>query len=49
MHARLLEFRVHAIKRMAQRAISKQDVQHVLQTGETIEAYPEDKPYPTAG
>lgn len=32
-----LVFRVHAIKRMFQRHISKDDVRHVLESGETIE------------
>ncbi len=40
-----LIFRIHAIKRMFQRRISKEDVQEVLETGETIETYPDDKPY----
>ena len=40
-----LVFRIHAIKRMFQRRISKEDVQEVLETGETIETYPDDKPY----
>lgn len=42
-----LIFRVHAIKRMFQRRISKDDVRHVLETGETIETYPRDTPYPS--
>ncbi len=42
-----LVFRVHAIKRMFQRRISKDDVRHVVETGETIEAYPHDTPYPS--
>lgn len=42
-----LVFRVHAIKRMFQRQISKDDVRHVLETGEAIEAYPHDTPYPS--
>lgn len=42
-----LVFRVHAIKRMFQRRISKDDVRQVLETGETIEMYPQDTPYPS--
>jgi hypothetical protein len=42
-----LIFRVHAIKRMFQRRISKDDVRHVLEAGETIEIYPRDTPYPS--
>lgn len=43
-----LVFRVHAIQRMAQRHISVADVRHVLETGEVIEDYPDDFPYPSA-
>lgn len=42
-----LVFRMHAIKRMFQRSISKEDVRHALETGETIESYPQDTPYPS--
>ena len=38
-------FRMHAIKRMFQRQISKDDVQNVLEIGETIEGYPHGTPY----
>jgi hypothetical protein len=40
-------FRVHALKRMARRNISEMDVQHVIETGVTIESYPDDRPYPS--
>jgi len=40
-------FRVHAIRRIFQRRIRDQEVQHVIETGETIETYPEDSPYPS--
>jgi len=42
-----LVFRVHAIQRMFEREISKEDIRQVLATGKTIEAYPDDKPYPS--
>lgn len=42
-----LVFRVHAIQRMFQRAISAADAEAVLATGETIETYPDDIPYPS--
>jgi hypothetical protein len=42
-----LIFRVHAIQRMFQRRISEQDVRHVLATGDIIEDYPDDVPYPS--
>ena len=42
-----LVFRVHAIRRMFERGISSEGVRHVLDTGSTIELYPEDSPYPS--
>ncbi len=47
MSASRLVFRVHAIQRMFQRHISEDDVSHVVEHGETIEAYPQDTPYPS--
>ena len=44
---RRLVFRVHAIQRMFERSIAKEDVRQALTTGKTIEAYPEDQPYPS--
>jgi len=40
-------FRVHAIRRMYERDISVDDVTHVVGTGEIIEQYPDDLPYPS--
>lgn len=40
-------WRRHAYERMGQRNIHKSDVEHVLKTGEAIEDYPEDTPYPS--
>lgn len=42
-----LAFRIHAIRRMFERDISVADVRHVLATGDIIESYPEDQPYPS--
>ena len=42
-----LVFRVHAIQRMFQREISVAHVRQVLSTGEVIESYPDDTPYPS--
>lgn len=42
-----LVFRVHAIQRMFQRKIGFEDVSAVLRTGEIVENYPDDKPYPS--
>jgi Domain of unknown function (DUF4258) len=40
-------FRVHAIQRMYERSITAEEVHTVIQTGETIEDYPNDSPYPS--
>ena len=42
-----LTFRIHAIQRMFLRRISEDNVRHVLASGEVIEDYPEDTPYPS--
>jgi hypothetical protein len=42
-----LVFRVHALQRMFERRVSVEDVMMVVGSGETIEDYPEDKPYPS--
>lgn len=42
-----LIFRGHAIQRMFERAVTVDDVVLVLREGETIESYPDDKPYPS--
>jgi hypothetical protein len=40
-------FRTHAIQRMFQRHISKDDVLRIIKSGEVIEDYPSDTPYPS--
>jgi hypothetical protein len=40
-------FRTHAINRMFQRRVDEKDVRSVLETGEIIEVYPDDTPYPS--
>lgn len=42
-----LVFRVHAIVRMFERSIAEQEVREALESGETIERYPDDTPYPS--
>jgi hypothetical protein len=42
---RNLIFRVHAFRRMLERGVTEQEVRHVLDTGEVIETYPDDKPF----
>lgn len=44
---RRLTFRVHAIARMFLRQINDADVRFALNTGEEIESYPDDEPYPS--
>jgi len=40
-------YRVHAIERMFQRDIYEHQVEEVVERGEIIESYVEDKPYPS--
>jgi hypothetical protein len=42
-----LVFRVHAIQRMFQRHFNEEVVRRALESGEVIEEYPDDKPYPS--
>ncbi len=42
-----LVFRVHAIQRMFERGFTEEDVRSVVETGENIEYYPNDSPYPS--
>lgn len=43
-----IEWQRHALERMMERGISRESVKTVLLTGEIIEDYPDDKPYPSA-
>jgi hypothetical protein len=42
-----LVFRIHAVQRMVVREITEGDVREVLTSGEVIESYPDDTPYPS--
>jgi hypothetical protein len=42
-----LLFRVHAIRHMFERAVSVEEIKRLLDTGEVIQTYPDDKPYPS--
>jgi hypothetical protein len=42
-----LVFRIHAIQRMFERGFAEEDIQNVVETGENIEYYPNDSPYPS--
>lgn len=44
---RVVFFSGHAIQRMFERAISRDDVLAVISQGETIAEYADDKPYPS--
>lgn len=43
----VIEYRVHATKRMFQRNIAEDDVEKVLETGSIIERYDNDFPLPS--
>lgn len=47
MDAYHIVYQRHAIERMAQRGINEEDVEYVLRTGEAIEIYQDDTPYPS--
>ena len=40
-------YRVHAIKRMFERDIEELEVEDIVKSGEVIEEYIDDKPYPS--
>ena len=42
-----LIFRVHAVQKMFERGISRDDVTAVILHGEVIREYPDDQPYPS--
>ena len=42
-----LVYRAHALRRMFVRSITVAEVRTVIEQGETIERYPQDKPYPS--
>jgi hypothetical protein len=42
-----LLYQRHAVERMALRGIREEEIEHVLKTGETIEVYAGDTPYPS--
>ena len=43
-----IEWQRHAFERMMEREISREIIKKVLLSGEIIEDYPDDKPYPSA-
>ena len=47
IHCKYIKFSGHAINQMFKRRISKQDVRFVIDNGETIKEYTDDKPFPS--
>ena len=47
MRCRRLLFSAHAIRRMFERRVGADEVRQVLQMGDIIATYPDDKPYPS--
>ena len=43
-----VQWQQHALERILQRGIKREDVFKVLRKGEIIEEYPKDKPWPSA-
>lgn len=43
-----IEWQLHALERMLERGVSRRDVFQVLLSGEQIEDYPNDDPFPSA-
>jgi hypothetical protein len=43
-----IEWQRHALERMFERGMSRETVMEVLLSGEVIEDYPDDKPFPSA-
>jgi len=48
MNCEDIQFSRHANERMFERRISPAAVIHAIETGEIVQEYPEDKPYPSA-
>ena len=47
MDCKTLKLTLHAYERILERAIKTEDIFNVVETGEIIEAYQSDKPYPS--
>ena len=47
MSCEKITYRIHAVQRMFERKITSEEVRYVLETGEVIEEYPDDTPYPS--
>ena len=47
MSSEKITYRIHAVQWMFERKITAEEVRYVLETGEVIEDYAEDSPYPS--
>ena len=47
MQYEYVKYSGHALTQMFNRKISKEDVRNVIDNGEVIKEYPDDKPYPS--
>lgn len=47
MTSQPIVYRIHAVQRMFERRISEENVQQVLQSGEMIEDYSDEMPFPS--
>jgi hypothetical protein len=48
MNCGIIRFSRHAMQRMFERGIDPENVREIVETGEIIETYPDDTPYPSA-
>jgi hypothetical protein len=42
-----ITYRIHAVQRMFERKVGAEEIRYVLETGEVIEEYLDDTPYPS--
>jgi len=47
MNQRRFVYRVHAVRRMFERGITPNEVANAIESGEVIEEYPTDSPFPS--
>ena len=47
MRKEKITYRLYSVKRMFEQEISAEEVRYMLETGEAIEEYPDDTPYPS--
>lgn len=47
MNYKIIIYTGHSIQRIFERGINPEDIEDSLKTGEVIEEYPDDKPYPS--